>query len=72
MIDDTGFPKKKANTWLEFSASILERSGACINRQVATSLHLAGEQGSGCIGMRLYLPDEWALDFPLKEGRYPG
>ncbi len=36
--------------------------GRVDNCQVATSLHLAGEQGSGCIGMRLYLTDEWARD----------
>jgi len=27
---------------------------------MAVSLHLAGEKGSGCIGMQLYLPEEWA------------
>lgn len=26
---------------------------------MAVSLHLAGEKGSGCISMRLYLPEEW-------------
>jgi SRSO17 transposase len=29
---------------------------------VAVSLHLAGDKGSGCIGMRLYLPEDWAGD----------
>ena len=32
------------------------------NCQIATSLHLAGERGSGCIGMRLYLPEAWTAD----------
>ena len=26
------------------------------------SLHLAGEQGSGCIGFRLYMPETWTSD----------
>ncbi len=26
---------------------------------MAVSLHVAGERVSGCIGMRLYLPEEW-------------
>jgi hypothetical protein len=34
--------------------------GRTDNCQVAVSLHLAGERGSGCIGMQLYLPKEWA------------
>lgn len=33
----------------------LGRTDIC---QVAVSLHLEGEKGSGCIGMRLYLPAE--------------
>ena len=36
--------------------------GRTDNCQVAVSLHVAGEKGSGCIGMRLYLPEEWARD----------
>ena len=32
------------------------------NCQVATSLHLGGEQGSACIALRLYLPEQWCSD----------
>ncbi|MEQ1896940.1 MAG: transposase [Vicinamibacterales bacterium] len=36
--------------------------GRIDNCQVATSLHLAGARGSGCIGMWLYLPEAWTTD----------
>ena len=36
--------------------------GRVDNCQVAVSLHLAGEQGSGMIGYRLFLPESWATD----------
>jgi SRSO17 transposase len=61
VIDDTGFPKKgkhSVGVQRQYSGTL----GRIDNCQVATSLHLAGEQGSGCIGMRLYLPVEWATD----------
>jgi SRSO17 transposase len=61
VIDDTGFPKKG-----EHSVGVARQYSGTLGRtdncQVATSLHVAGEQGSGCIGMRLYLTEEWAID----------
>ncbi len=61
VIDDTGFPKKG-----EHSVGVARQYSGTLGRtencQVATSLHVAGEQGSGCIGMRLYLPEEWSED----------
>lgn len=61
VIDDTGFPKKG-----EHSVGVARQYSGTLGRtdncQVATSLHLAGERGSGCVGMRLYLPEQWASD----------
>ena len=61
VIDDTGFPKKG-----EHSVGVARQYSGTLGRtdncQVATSLHLLGERGSGCIGMRLYLPQEWVDD----------
>jgi len=61
VIDDTGFPKKG-----EHSVGVARQYSGTLGRvdncQVATSLHLAGEQGSGCIGLRLYLSEEWCTD----------
>jgi SRSO17 transposase len=61
VIDDTGFAKKgehSVGVQRQYSGTM----GRTENCQIATSLHLAGEQGSGCIGMRLYLPEVWATD----------
>lgn len=61
VIDDTGFPKKgdhSVGVARQYSGTL----GRTDNCQVATSLHLAGEQGSGCIGMKLYLNEAWAGD----------
>ena len=61
VIDDTGFPKKgrhSVGVARQYSGTL----GRTDNCQIATSLHLAGERGSGCIGMRLYLPETWSLD----------
>lgn len=61
VIDDTGFPKKgehSVGVTRQYSGTL----GRIENCQVATSLHLAGERGSACIGLRLYLPEEWAND----------
>jgi SRSO17 transposase len=61
VIDDTGFPKKGSHSVgvaRQYSGTL----GRTDNCQVATSLHVAGEHGSGCIGMRLYLPESWAED----------
>jgi SRSO17 transposase len=61
VVDDTGFPKKGTHSVgvaRQYSGTL----GRTDNCQVATSLHLAGERGSGCIGMRLYVPEAWAAD----------
>jgi SRSO17 transposase len=61
VFDDTGFPKKgrhSAGVARQYSGTL----GRTDNCQVATSLHLAGEKGSACIGMQLYLPEEWTSD----------
>jgi len=61
VVDDTGYPKKgkhSVGVARQYSGTL----GRTDNCQVAVSLHLAGEQGSGCIGMRLYLPEEWTTD----------
>jgi SRSO17 transposase len=61
VVDDTGFPKKgkhSVGVARQYSGTL----GRVDNCQVAVSLHLAGEAGSGCIGMRLFLPEVWAAD----------
>ena len=61
VVDDTGFPKKgtySVGVERQYSGTL----GRVENCQVATSLHLAGEAGSGCIGLRLYLPESWTND----------
>ncbi|HTK95546.1 MAG TPA: IS701 family transposase [Terriglobales bacterium] len=61
VLDDTGFAKKGTHSvgvQRQYSGTL----GRTENCQVATSLHLAGEVGSACIGMRLYLPESWASD----------
>jgi SRSO17 transposase len=61
VVDDTGFPKKG-----EHSVGVARQYSGTLGRtdncQVAVSLHLAGDKGSGCIGMQLYLPEDWAGD----------
>lgn len=59
VVDDTGFPKKGQHSVAvarQYSGTL----GRTDNCQVAVSLHVAGEKGSGCIAMQLYLPQEWA------------
>lgn len=61
IIDDTGFPKKGAHSvgvQRQYSGTLGRRD----NCQVATSLHLGGEQGSACIALQLYLPEQWCAD----------
>ena len=61
VVDDTGFPKKgrhSVGVARQYSGTL----GRTDNCQIATSLHLAGARGSGCIGMRLYLPEAWTAD----------
>jgi SRSO17 transposase len=61
VIDDTGFPKRG-----ELSVGVARQYSGTLGRtdncQVATSLHLAGEEGSGCIGFSVYLPESWTDD----------
>jgi SRSO17 transposase len=61
VLDDTGFAKKgdkSVGVARQYSGTL----GRTDNCQVATSLHLAGEAGSACIGFRLYLPEAWTND----------
>jgi SRSO17 transposase len=61
VFDDTGFAKKglySVGVARQYSGSL----GRVDNCQVATSLHVATDETSACIGMRLYLPEEWASD----------
>lgn len=61
IFDDTGFPKKGTHSvgvQRQYSGAL----GRVDNCQVGVSLHLGGERGSCCIGMRLYLPKDWADD----------
>lgn len=61
VIDDTGFPKRgphSVGVQRQYSGT-LGRVDVC---QVAVSLHLAGEMGSACIAMNLFLPESWAAD----------
>jgi SRSO17 transposase len=66
VIDDTGFPKKGVHSVgvaRQYSGTL----GRTDNCQVATSLHLAGEAGSACIGLTLYLPEQWASENARRE-----
>lgn len=61
VVDDTGFAKKgdkSVGVARQYSGT-LGRVDTC---QVATTLHLAGEPYSVCIGHRLFVPDEWMQD----------
>jgi len=61
VFDDTGFPKKgdqSVGVIRQYSGTL----GRTDNCQVATSLHVATDEASACIGMQLYLPEEWASD----------
>jgi SRSO17 transposase len=61
VVDDTGFAKKgvySVGVARQYSGTL----GRTDNCQVAVSLHLAGERGSGCVGFRLYLPECWTKD----------
>ena len=61
VLDDTGFPKQgrhSVGVARQYSGTL----GRTANCQVGVSLHLAGELGSACLGMRLYLPEEWTRD----------
>lgn len=58
VIGDTSFPKKgehSVGVQRQYSGTLARQD----NGQVATSLHLAGEQGSACIALRLYMPEPW-------------
>jgi SRSO17 transposase len=65
VVDDTGFPKKG-----KYSVGVARQYSGTLGRvdncQVAVSVHLAGELGSACIGMRLFLPEAWANDGPRR------
>jgi SRSO17 transposase len=66
VVDDTGFPKKgiySVGVQRQYSGTL----GRIDNCQIATSLHLAGEGASACIGMRLFLPEAWAEDEPRRK-----
>jgi len=61
VVDDTGFAKKGEHS-VGVSRQYSGTLGRIDNCQIAVSVHLAGERGSGCIGMQLFLPEAWASD----------
>jgi SRSO17 transposase len=61
ILDDTGF-KKSGSDSVGVARQYSGTWGRTDNGQVAVSLHLAGEEGSGMIGLRLYLPQQWTQD----------
>lgn len=61
IIDDTGFEKKGEHS-VGVQRQYSGTTGRTENCQIATTLHLASELASGCIGARLYLPESWAID----------
>jgi SRSO17 transposase len=66
VIDDTGFAKKgehSVGVQRQYSGTL----GRVDNCQVAVSLHLAGEHGSGMIAFRLFLPESWIGDRDRRE-----
>jgi SRSO17 transposase len=66
VVDDTGFAKKgdhSVGVQRQYSGTL----GRIDNCQVATSLHLAGEHGSGMIAFRLFLPESWTDDAQRRE-----
>lgn len=65
-LDDTGFPKKGTES-VGVSRQYSGTLGRVDNCQTAVSLHLLGEQGSVCIGFRLYLPEVWAEDLKRRQ-----
>ena len=65
IVDDTGFPKKgrySVGVARQYSGTL----GRVDNCQLATSLHVATDDVSACIGMQLYLPEEWASSIPRR------
>src|SRR5450432_1186508 len=66
VADPTGFAKKgehSVGVQRQYSGTL----GRIDNCQVAVSLHLAGEHGSGMIAFRLFLPESWSRDDKRRE-----
>jgi SRSO17 transposase len=61
IVDDTGFPKKGRHS-VGVARQYSGTMGRIDNCQVAPSLHVAADETSACIGMRLYLSEDWASD----------
>lgn len=65
VLDHTGMPKKGKHS-VGVARQCCGTLGRVDNGQVVTSLPLAGERGSACIGMRLFLPEAWGQDLPRR------
>jgi SRSO17 transposase len=61
VIDDTGFAKK-GNHSVGVARQYSGTLGRVDNCQVAVSVHVAGESGSACTGLELYVPEGWIVD----------
>jgi SRSO17 transposase len=66
IVDDTGFPKQGKHS-VGVARQYCGLLGKQDNCQVAVSVSLACEQGSLPVAWQLYLPKEWAEDFPRRE-----
>src|SRR4051795_958587 len=65
IIDDTGFPKqgeRSVGVARQYSGTL----GKTANCQVAVSLHEVCTEGAAVLNWRLYLPESWANDRPLR------
>jgi SRSO17 transposase len=67
IIDDTGFPKKGANS-VGVARQYCGQLGKQHNCQIAVSLSVANDHASLPIDYRLYLPEPWAND-PARRAR---
>jgi SRSO17 transposase len=65
VIDDTGLPKKGRHS-VGVAPQYCGQLGKTANCQVLVSTTLAGREVPVCLGLKLYLPEEWAADQPRR------
>jgi SRSO17 transposase len=71
IVDDTGFPKKGSHS-VGVTRQCCGQVAKQDNCRIAVSVSLATEQASLPVRYQLYLPENWASDFPPKPRKTPG